>query len=254
MTSRTKQLRDLLKAGGPGVVPERPTVSRPASSSRRAFRSSTSPAGAWPTPTSAAPISASSLNELASQVDAFPTQCRSRDRGLRHRLQGIANVEANHPRYERAAPRMHIEPGLPKRCGHFEQVGRIDEGDDVSAAGGARRARTTPTSSSSRTDSRKSGMDAALEEGHGRISPRRRRVFVEQPQRRGLPRSAKRSLARRLPMVERSKTRSSRNSSWRWASDHPVRERSALPGVVCDPRRIGRPAKHGTTQSMLDAC
>lgn len=187
MTRRTTQLRELLKNGGPGIVP----------GATDCFTAKLIEAAGFPvvyvtgggsanTYLGAPDIGLVTLNELASQVEricdavSVPVIADS-DTGFG----GIANVRRTVRAYERAgAAGLHIEDQVfPKRCGHFDGKAVVPPREMHYRLQAALDARTDPDFLIiARTDARSvEGFDAALDRARGYLELGADAIFFEQP-------------------------------------------------------------------------
>jgi 2-methylisocitrate lyase-like PEP mutase family enzyme len=215
MTRRTTQLRQLLAAGGPGIVPGATDCFTARWIEEAGFPVVYVTGGGTANTYLGGPdIGLVTQNELAGQVERIAdavsvpviADC---DTGFG----GVANVKRTVRMYERAgAAGLHIEDQVfPKRCGHFEGKSVIPIEEMLFRLQAALDARTDPDFLIiARTDARApEGFDAALERARAYLELGADAIFVEQPRSveelrrigetfRGTPLVAN--------MVERSKT------------------------------------------------
>ncbi len=215
MASRTAQLRSLLKAGGPGIVPGATDCFTAKLIEQAGFPVVYVTGGGTANTYLGGPdIGLVTQNELAGQVERIAdavtvpviADC---DTGFG----GVANVKRTVRMYERAgAAGLHIEDQVfPKRCGHFEGKVVVPLEDMLFRLQAALDARNDPDFLIiARTDARApEGFDAALDRAHAYLELGADAIFVEQPRSvdelrrvgeafRGTPLVAN--------MVERSKT------------------------------------------------
>lgn len=215
MTQRTAQLRKLLAAGGPGIVPGATDCFTARWIEEAGFPVVYVTGGGTANTYLGGPdIGLVTLNELASQVERIAdavsvpviADC---DTGFG----GAANVKRTVRAYERAgAAGLHIEDQVfPKRCGHFEGKSVVPTEEMLFRLQAALDARTDPDFLIiARTDARApEGFDAALARARAYLELGADAIFVEQPRSvdelrhigeafRGTPLVAN--------MVERSKT------------------------------------------------
>ncbi|MGE4240493.1 isocitrate lyase/PEP mutase family protein [Ramlibacter sp.] len=215
MTSRAARFRQLLKEGGPGIVPGATDCF-----TAKLIEAAGFPAvyvtggGASNTLLGVPDVGIVTLNELASQAerisDAVSVPVISDvDTGFG----GIANVKRAIRMYERAGiAGFHIEDQVfPKRCGHFEGKQVVSTEEMCYRIQAATDARTNDDFLIiARTDARAAeGVDAAIERCHRYMEAGADSIFFEQAQSReelervgrefkGVPLVAN--------MIERSKT------------------------------------------------
>jgi len=187
MSARTKQLRSLLKAGGPGIVPGATDCFTARLIEEAGFPVVYVTGGGTANTYLGGPdIGLVTLNELASQVERISdavsvpviADC---DTGFG----GVANVKRTIRTYERAgAAGLHIEDQLfPKRCGHFEGKSVVSIEDMLYRLQAALDARTDPDFLIiARTDARgPEGFESALERAHAYLELGVDALFVEAP-------------------------------------------------------------------------
>jgi len=187
MSARTKQLRSLLKAGGPGIVPGATDCFTARLIEEAGFPMIYVTGGGTANTYLGAPdIGLITLNELASQVERIAdavsvpviADC---DTGFG----GVANVKRTIRAYERAgAAGLHIEDQLfPKRCGHFEGKSVVSIEDMLYRLQAALDARTDADFLIiARTDARgPEGFESALERAHAYLEIGVDAIFVEAP-------------------------------------------------------------------------
>jgi 2-methylisocitrate lyase-like PEP mutase family enzyme len=215
MTRRTTQLRKLLAAGGPGIVPGATDCFTARWIEEAGFPVIYVTGGGTANTYLGGPdIGLVTLNELAGQVERIAdavsvpvvADC---DTGFG----GVANVKRTVRMYERAgAAGLHIEDQVfPKRCGHFEGKSVVPTEEMLFRLQAALDARTDPDFLIiARTDARApEGFVAALDRARAYLELGADAIFVEQPRSvdelrligeafRGTPLVAN--------MVERSKT------------------------------------------------
>ncbi|MEN9773917.1 MAG: 2,3-dimethylmalate lyase [Pseudomonadota bacterium] len=185
--SRSRRLRQLLAAGGPGIVPGATDCF-----TARLIEASGFPVvyvtggGTANTYLGRPDIGLVTLNELASQVERISdavsvpviADC---DTGFG----GVANVARTVRAYERAgASGLHIEDQVfPKRCGHFDGKAVVPIEDMLYRLQAALDARTDPDFVIiARTDARgPEGFDRALERAHAYVNAGADMLFFEQP-------------------------------------------------------------------------
>ena len=188
MNPRTTQLRQLLKTGGPGIVPGATDCF-----TARLIEAAGFPAvyvtggGTANTYLGGPDIGMVTLTELADQVEriadavAVPVIADC-DTGFG----GTANVRRTIRAYERAgAAGLHIEDQLfPKRCGHFEGKSVVSTQDMRYRLQAALDARTDPDFLIiARTDARSvEGFEAALDRARAYLELGADAIFVEAPQ------------------------------------------------------------------------
>ncbi|HEY4295611.1 MAG TPA: isocitrate lyase/phosphoenolpyruvate mutase family protein [Paraburkholderia sp.] len=215
MIRRTTQLNEILRAGGPGIVP----------GATDCFTARLIEAAGFPvvyvtgggtanTYLGAPDIGLVTLNELASQVEriadavAVPVIADC-DTGFG----GVANVKRTIRAYERAgAAGLHIEDQVfPKRCGHFDGKAIVPLRDMHYRLQAALDARTDHDFLIiARTDARSvEGFEGALERAHSYLELGADAIFVEQPRSVDELQRIGRELAGTVlvaNMVERSRT------------------------------------------------
>ena len=215
MTRRTTQLRKLLAAGGPGIVPGATDCFTARWIEEAGFPVVYVTGGGTANTYLGRPdIGLVTQNELAGQVERIAdavsvpviADC---DTGFG----GVANVKRTVRMYERAgAAGLHIEDQVfPKRCGHFEGKSVVSTEEMLFRLQAALDARTDPDFLViARTDARApEGFEAALDRARAYLELGADAIFVEQPRSleelrrigeafRGTPLVAN--------MVERSKT------------------------------------------------
>ena len=187
MLKRTTQLRQILKEGGPGVVPGATDCFTARLIEQAGFPVVYVTGGGTANTYLGSPdIGLVTLNELANQVERIAdavsvpviADC---DTGFG----GVANVRRTIRAYERAgAAGLHIEDQVfPKRCGHFEGKSVVPVRDMHYRLQAALDARTDPDFLIiARTDARAvEGFDAALERAHGYLRLGVDAIFFEQP-------------------------------------------------------------------------
>lgn len=187
MSARTKQLRSLLKAGGPGIVPGATDCFTARLIEEAGFPMIYVTGGGTANTYLGGPdIGLITLNELASQVERISdavsvpviADC---DTGFG----GVANVKRTIRAYQRAgAAGLHIEDQLfPKRCGHFEGKSVVSIEDMLYRLQAALDARTDDDFLIiARTDARgPEGFEAALERAHAYLEIGVDAIFVEAP-------------------------------------------------------------------------
>ena len=187
MNPRTAQLRQLLRNGGPGIVPGATDCFTAKLIEAAGFPVVyVTGAGATNALLGAPDLGIITQNELASQVERISdavsvpviADC---DTGFG----GVANVKRTIRMYERAgAAGLHIEDQVfPKRCGHFEGKSVVPIEDMLFRLQAALDARTDPDFLIiARTDSRApEGFEAALERAHAYLELGADAIFVEQP-------------------------------------------------------------------------
>lgn len=187
MKSRTAQLRSLLKAGGPGVVPGATDCFTAKLIEQAGFPVVYVTGGGAANAYLGGPdIGLVTLNELASQVERISdavsvpviADC---DTGFG----GVANVKRTVRAYERAgAAGLHIEDQVfPKRCGHFEGKSVVPTEEMLFRLQAALDARTDPDFLIiARTDSRAvEGFGAAIARARAYLELGADAIFVEQP-------------------------------------------------------------------------
>jgi len=212
---RTTQLRQLLAAGGPGIVPGATDCFTARLIEEAGFPVVYVTGGGTANTYLGAPdLGLVTLNELAGQVERIANAVSvpviaDCDTGFG----GVANVGRTIRAYERAgAAGLHIEDQVfPKRCGHFEGKSVVSAKDMCYRLQAAHDARTDPDFLIiARTDSRAvEGFDAALERARCYLELGADAIFFEQPQ----SADELRRVGQAMPgavlvanMVERSKT------------------------------------------------
>jgi 2-methylisocitrate lyase-like PEP mutase family enzyme len=188
LTSRASRLRQILKAGGPGVVPGATDCFTAKLIEQAGFPGVYVTGGGAANAYLGAPdIGLVTLNELANQAERISdavtvpviADC---DTGFG----GIANVKRTVRAYERAGVAgLHIEDQVfPKRCGHFEGKSVVPVDEMLFRLQAALDARTDPDFLIiARTDSRAvEGLDAALRRAKAYLELGVDAIFVEQPQ------------------------------------------------------------------------
>lgn len=186
--SRTSQLREILKSGGPGIVPGATDCFTAKLIEQAGFPVVyVTGGGASNTYLGVPDIGLLTLNELAHQAERISdavsvpviADC---DTGFG----GVANVKRTVKLYERAGVAgLHIEDQVfPKRCGHFDGKSVVSKEEMLFRLQAALDARTDPNFLIiARTDSRAvEGLDAALERAHAYLALGVDAIFVEQPQ------------------------------------------------------------------------
>jgi 2-methylisocitrate lyase-like PEP mutase family enzyme len=187
MTSRTTQLRSLMAAGGPGIVPGATDCFTARLIEEAGFPAvSVTGGGTANTYLGGPDIGLLTLNELVGQVERISdavsipviADC---DTGFG----GVANVRRTIRAYERAgAAGLHIEDQVfPKRCGHFEGKSVVPVEDMLYRLQSALDARTDPDFLIiARTDARgPEGFEAALARAHAYLELGADGIFVEAP-------------------------------------------------------------------------
>ncbi|HEY1325992.1 MAG TPA: isocitrate lyase/phosphoenolpyruvate mutase family protein [Casimicrobiaceae bacterium] len=187
MTRRTTQLRELLAAGGPGIVPGATDCFTARWIEEAGFPVVYVTGGGTANTYLGGPdIGLVTQNELAGQVERIAdavsvpviADC---DTGFG----GVANVKRTIRMYERAgAAGLHIEDQVfPKRCGHFEGKSVVPTEEMLFRLQAALDARTDPDFLIiARTDARApEGFDAALERARAYLEIGADAIFVEQP-------------------------------------------------------------------------
>jgi len=187
MSERTKKLRQILAAGGPGIVPGATDCFTARWIEDAGFPVIYVTGGGTANAYLGGPdIGLVTLNELASQVERISdavsvpviADC---DTGFG----GVANVKRTIKMYERAgAAGLHIEDQLfPKRCGHFEGKQCVPIEDMLYRLQAALDARTDPDFLIiARTDARgPEGFDRALERAHAYHEMGVDAIFFEAP-------------------------------------------------------------------------
>jgi 2-methylisocitrate lyase-like PEP mutase family enzyme len=215
MIRRTTQLRKLIAAGGPGVVPGATDCFTARWIEEAGFPVVYVTGGGTANAYLGAPdIGLVTQNELSGQVERIAdavsvpviADC---DTGFG----GIANVKRTVRMYERAgAAGLHIEDQVfPKRCGHFDGKSVVPTEEMLFRLQAALDARTDPDFLIiARTDARApEGFDAALDRARAYLEVGADAIFVEQPRSvdelRGIG-EAFRGTPLVANMVERSKT------------------------------------------------
>lgn len=187
MTSRTTQLRSLMAAGGPGIVPGATDCFTARLIEEAGFPAVYVTGGGTANTYLGGPdIGLLTLNELVGQVERISdavsipviADC---DTGFG----GVANVRRTIRAYERAgAAGLHIEDQVfPKRCGHFEGKAVVPVEDMLYRLQSALDARTdSDFLIIARTDARgPEGFEAALARAHAYLELGADGVFVEAP-------------------------------------------------------------------------
>jgi 2-methylisocitrate lyase-like PEP mutase family enzyme len=187
MTSRTTQLRSLMAAGGPGIVPGATDCFTARLIEEAGFPAVYVTGGGTANTYLGGPdIGLLTLNELVGQVERISdavsipviADC---DTGFG----GVANVRRTIRAYERAgAAGLHIEDQVfPKRCGHFEGKSVVPVEDMLYRLQSALDARTDPDFLIiARTDARgPEGFEAALARAHAYLELGADGIFVEAP-------------------------------------------------------------------------
>ncbi|MDO8279062.1 MAG: oxaloacetate decarboxylase [Burkholderiaceae bacterium] len=215
MTKRTTQLRQILKSGGPGVVPGATDCFTARLIEQAGFPVCYVTGGGTANTYLGAPdIGLVTLNELAGQVErisnavSIPVIADS-DTGFG----GLANVRRTVRAYERAgAAGLHIEDQVfPKRCGHFEGKAVVPVREMHYRLQAALDARTDPDFLIiARTDARSvEGFDRALDRARSYLELGVDAIFFEQPRSTEELRrvgEALRGTTLVANMIERSKT------------------------------------------------
>lgn len=186
--SRAFQLREILRTGGPGIVPGATDCFTAKLIEQAGFPVVYVTGGGASNAYLGVPdIGLLTLNELAHQAERISdavsvpviADC---DTGFG----GVANVKRTVKLYERAGiAGLHIEDQVfPKRCGHFEGKSVVPQEEMLFRLQAALDARTDPDFLIiARTDSRAvEGLDAALERAHAYLELGADAIFVEQPQ------------------------------------------------------------------------
>ncbi len=184
---RTTRLRNLIKAGGPGIVPGATDCFTARIIEEAGFPVIYVTGGGTANTYLGGPdIGLVTLNELAGQVERISdavsvpviADC---DTGFG----GVANVKRTIRAYERAgAAGLHIEDQVfPKRCGHFDGKAVVSIEDMLYRLQAALDARTDPDFLIiARTDARgPEGFDSALERAHAYLELGADAIFVEAP-------------------------------------------------------------------------
>lgn len=187
MTSRTTQLRSLMAAGGPGIVPGATDCFTARLIEEAGFPAVYVTGGGTANTYLGGPdIGLLTLNELVGQVERISdavsipviADC---DTGFG----GVANVRRTIRAYERAgAAGLHIEDQVfPKRCGHFEGKAVVPVEDMLYRLQSALDARTdSDFLIIARTDARgPEGFEAALARAHAYLELGADGIFVEAP-------------------------------------------------------------------------
>lgn len=212
---RTTQFRNLIKAGGPGIMPGATDCFVARIIEEAGFPAIYVTGGGTANTYLGGPdIGLVTLNELASQVERISdavsvpviADC---DTGFG----GVANVKRTIRAYERAgAAGLHIEDQVfPKRCGHFDGKAVVPIEDMLYRLQAALDARTDPDFFIiARTDARgPEGFERALERAHAYKEMGVDAIFVEAPtSREELERIGREFNGTNLiaNMIERSKT------------------------------------------------
>ena len=212
---RTTQFRNLIKAGGPGIMPGATDCFVARIIEEAGFPAIYVTGGGTANTYLGGPdIGLVTLNELASQVERISdavsvpviADC---DTGFG----GVANVKRTIRMYERAgAAGLHIEDQVfPKRCGHFDGKAVVPVEDMLYRLQAALDARTDPDFFIiARTDARgPEGFERALERAHAYKEMGVDAIFVEAPtSREELERIGREFKGTNLiaNMIERSKT------------------------------------------------
>lgn len=212
---RTTQFRNLIKAGGPGIMPGATDCFVARIIEEAGFPAIYVTGGGTANTYLGGPdIGLVTLNELASQVERISdavsvpviADC---DTGFG----GVANVKRTIRAYERAgAAGLHIEDQVfPKRCGHFDGKAVVPIEDMLYRLQAALDARTDPDFFIiARTDARgPEGFERALERAHAYKEMGVDAIFVEAPtSREELERIGREFKGTNLiaNMIERSKT------------------------------------------------
>ena len=212
---RTTQFRNLIKAGGPGIMPGTTDCFTARIIEEAGFPAIYVTGGGTANTYLGGPdIGLVTLNELASQVERISdavsvpiiADC---DTGFG----GVANVKRTIRAYERAgAAGLHIEDQVfPKRCGHFDGKAVVPIEDMLYRLQAALDARTDPDFFIiARTDARgPEGFERALERAHAYNEMGVDAIFVEAPtSREELERIGREFKGTNLiaNMIERSKT------------------------------------------------
>jgi len=215
MKKRTTRLREILKAGGPGIVPGATDCFTAKLIEQAGFPVVYVTGGGAANSYLGAPdIGLVTLNELASQVERISdavsvpviADC---DTGFG----GVANVARTIRTWERAgAAGLHIEDQVfPKRCGHFEGKAVVPAKEMHYRLQAALDARSDPDFLIiARTDARSvEGFDAALERAASYRDLGADAIFFEQPRSEEELRKIGEELQGTIlvaNMVERSKT------------------------------------------------
>jgi 2-methylisocitrate lyase-like PEP mutase family enzyme len=187
MTPRASQLRQILKAGGPGIVPGATDCFTAKLIEQAGFPVVYVTGGGAANAYLGVPdIGLVTLNELAHQAERIAdavsvpviADC---DTGFG----GVANVKRTVKLYERAGVAgLHIEDQVfPKRCGHFDGKSVVPVEDMLFRLQAALDARSDPDFLIiARTDSRAvEGFDAAIARARAYLAVGVDAIFVEQP-------------------------------------------------------------------------
>ncbi len=188
MTSRTAKLRQIIKDGGPGIVPGATDCFVARLIERAGFPTVyVTGAGATNALFGEPDIGVITLTELASQAERISdavsvpviADC---DTGFG----GVANVRRTVRAYQRAGVAgLHIEDQVfPKRCGHFEGKSVVPVEEMLFRLQAALDARTDPDFFIiARTDARAvEGFDAAMARAKAYVNMGVDAIFFEQPQ------------------------------------------------------------------------
>ena len=188
MIRRTTQLRQILQAGGPGVVPGTTDCFTARLIEQSGFPALYITGGGMANTYLGSPdIGLVTMTEIVSQVERIAdavsipviADC---DTGFG----GIANIARAVRAYERAgAAALHIEDQtFPKRCGHFDGKSVVPERDMLYRLQAALDARIDPDLLIiARTDARSvEGLEATLERAQHYLDLGVDAIFVEQPQ------------------------------------------------------------------------
>jgi 2-methylisocitrate lyase-like PEP mutase family enzyme len=188
MTTRAARLREILKAGGPGVVPGATDCFTAKLIEQAGFPVVYVTGGGAANAYLGVPdIGLVTLNELAHQAERISDSVSvpviaDCDTGFG----GIANVKRTVQLYERAGiAGLHIEDQVfPKRCGHFEGKSVVPVEEMLVRLQAALDARSDPDFLIiARTDSRAvEGFDAAIARAKAYLKLGVDAIFVEQPQ------------------------------------------------------------------------
>jgi 2-methylisocitrate lyase-like PEP mutase family enzyme len=188
MTTRTSRLRQILRDGGPGVVPGATDCFTAKLIEQAGFPMVyVTGGGAANTYLGAPDIGLVTLNELAHQAERISDSVTvpviaDCDTGFG----GVANVNRTVRAYERAGVAgLHIEDQVfPKRCGHFEGKSIVPVEEMLFRLQAALDARTDPDFLIiARTDSRAvEGFDAAIARAKAYRNLGADAIFFEQPQ------------------------------------------------------------------------
>lgn len=187
MKTRAARLRELLKTGGPGIVPGATDCFTAKLIEQAGFPAVyVTGGGAANTYLGMPDLGIVTLNELASQAERISdavsvpvfADC---DTGFG----GVANVQRTVRAYERAGlAGLHIEDQVfPKRCGHFDGKAVVSTDEMLYRLHAALDARVDPDFLIiARTDSRApEGLDAALARAQAYLEAGADAIFVEQP-------------------------------------------------------------------------